>query len=88
MILLACYHLIIFSDFVLDSFTQFIMGYSFIAVLMIVVLVNVAVVIQKQLAKYKRKKAILRRKRQKNHDLKKTVEALEAGNQLEDSGFA
>lgn len=48
MILVACYHLMCFSDFIIDADTQFSMGYSFVAVILVVVVVNVVVVVYKQ----------------------------------------
>lgn len=56
MILGACYHLICFSDFNLDVDAQFNMGYSFVALIILVVLVNVVVVIRKQYVAYKKRK--------------------------------
>ena len=47
MIMVACYHLIAFSEFNLDPVSQFNMGYSFVAVIVIVVIVNVVLVIIK-----------------------------------------
>ena len=58
MILGATYHLVCFSDFNLDTDAQFKMGYSFIALFGIVVVVNVAVVVRKQYLALKRKREL------------------------------
>jgi hypothetical protein len=48
MILVACYHLICFSEFIVDSDTQFNMGYSFVALIVCVIVFNVTIVVYKQ----------------------------------------
>lgn len=58
MILAACYHLICFSEFNLDIWAQYYTGYSFIAVVTLVVVVNVAIVIHKQYHGAKRRRAL------------------------------
>jgi hypothetical protein len=57
MILVACYHLICFSEFNLDMQAQFNMGYSFVGLIVIVVIVNIVLVVKKQVKSFKLKKA-------------------------------
>lgn len=56
MTLLACYHLICFSEFNLDAEAQFSSGYSFIGVIFVVVIVNVGIVTHRWYYGFRRKK--------------------------------
>lgn len=47
MILVACYHLICFSEFNLDIRAQYYAGFSYIGVILIVIIVNVSFVLRK-----------------------------------------
>ena len=50
--MVACYHMIAFTDFIIDPETQFVMGYSFIGLIIIVVAINVSIVVVKQYNKF------------------------------------
>lgn len=47
MTLILSYHLISFSNFVLDHQTKFVMGYSYVCVLIFTTLANIAALIHK-----------------------------------------
>jgi hypothetical protein len=64
-IMIMNYHLIAFSDFTLIAETKFIMGYSYIANMLFVVMVNIVALVAEQIAK------CIRRRKQKAW-LKKT----------------
>jgi len=58
MIMIGCYHLICFSEFNLSSLTQYQTGYSYVAVFAIVLLVNLGVMVFKQLSGLSHKKKL------------------------------
>jgi len=54
LIMIACYHLICFSEFNLSPIAQFNTGYSYVVVFAVAVIVNIGVIVAKQVANLRR----------------------------------
>jgi hypothetical protein len=54
LVMIACYHLVCFSEFNLSPVAQFNTGYSFIAVFAVAVIVNIGLIVTKQVFNVRR----------------------------------
>lgn len=59
-IMIMVYHMIAFSEFVMDPWTQFVMGYSFVINIAFVIFVNLAIIALKQIKKYQERRKVRR----------------------------
>lgn len=54
LIMIACYHLVCFSEFNLSPLAQYNTGYSYVAVFAVAVLVNIGIIVSKQILNVRR----------------------------------
>ena len=57
-IMITFYHMAIFSEFPLDSLSQFNMGYSFVVFMLLMVVININFVVFKMVKEYRKNKAM------------------------------